>query len=60
MLILLASSLGALGKGAISAGVGASLIGAGMIFVLVFPLLGIRIAGARAPAGHVSGESDEY
>jgi hypothetical protein len=40
--------------------VGASLIGAGMISVLLFPLLGTRIAEATARTGHVSGESDEY
>lgn len=47
-------------KGAISASVGASLIGAGMISVLVFPLLGIRVAGADSRAARVSGEPDEY
>ena len=35
-------------RGAISADVGASLIGAGMISVLVFPLLAIRLADSRA------------
>ena len=33
-------------RGAIGTGAGASLIGAGMISVLVFPLVGLRIAGA--------------
>jgi len=46
--------------GAISPAVGASLIGAGMISVLVFPVLGTRVAGASPPPGHISGESDEY
>ena len=36
------------GRGAISTDVGASLIGAGMISVLVFPVLAIRLAGSRA------------
>ncbi len=48
-------------RGAISDGVGASLIGAGMLSVLLFPLLATRIAGARAavePIAEVS--SDEY
>ena len=36
-------------RGDISPGVGASLIGAGMISVLVYPFVGMRIAGA--PAG---------
>jgi Kef-type K+ transport system membrane component KefB len=35
-------------RGAISAEVGASLIGAGMMSVLLYPLLAIRLAGARA------------
>jgi Kef-type K+ transport system membrane component KefB len=34
-------------RGAISAEVGASLIGAGMLSVLLFPLLATRVAGAR-------------
>ena len=48
-------------RGAISDGVGASLIGAGMLSVLIFPLLATRIAGARAgvePIAEVP--SDEY
>jgi Kef-type K+ transport system membrane component KefB len=38
-------------RGAISSSAGASLIGAGMISVLLYPLLGIRIAGRSAGAG---------
>ena len=34
-------------RGAIGAAVGASLIGAGMISVLVFPLVGLRVAGTK-------------
>jgi Kef-type K+ transport system membrane component KefB len=48
-------------RGAISDGVGASLIGAGMLSVLLFPLLATRIAGARTgvePIAEVP--SDEY
>ena len=37
------------GRGAISEAVGASLIGAGMISVLVFPLVGTRLAHGTAP-----------
>ncbi len=37
------------GRGAISDAVGASLIGAGMISVLVFPLVGTRLAHGTAP-----------
>jgi hypothetical protein len=40
--------------GAIATDTGASLVGAGMISVLTFPLLGLRVAGRRiedAPAG---------
>jgi Kef-type K+ transport system membrane component KefB len=51
------------GRGAISEAVGASLIGAGMISVLAYPLLGIRIAGGAettASVAPVSGEADEY
>jgi len=47
-------------KGAISDAAGASLIGAGMISVLLFPLLGIRIAGAHRTDRHASSEPDEY
>jgi Kef-type K+ transport system membrane component KefB len=36
------------GRGAIGADVGASLVGAGMISVLVFPLLATAVAGRRA------------
>ena len=43
-------------RGAIAADVGASLIGAGMISVLLFPLLGISVAGRR-PAGEVAPEA---
>ena len=43
-------------RGAISKGVGASLIGAGMISVLVYPLLATRLAGVDAPAEGMSGE----
>jgi Kef-type K+ transport system membrane component KefB len=39
-------------RGDISAAVGASLIGAGMISVLAFPLLGAWIAGREAAAAH--------
>lgn len=50
-------------RGAISDAVGASMIGAGMISVLVFPLLGTRLAGgvrdpAALPASPVP--SEEY
>jgi Kef-type K+ transport system membrane component KefB len=52
------------GKGAISAAVGASLIGAGMISVLVFPLLGTHIAGSGAAAAvselPATGDTGEY
>jgi Kef-type K+ transport system membrane component KefB len=50
-------------RGAITADVGTSLIGAGMISVLVFPLLAIRVAGPRRPtepAPTTSGEAAEY
>jgi Kef-type K+ transport system membrane component KefB len=49
--------------GAIAADVGTSLIGAGMISVLVFPLLAITIAGRATPAVAVPSlavEEDEY
>jgi Kef-type K+ transport system membrane component KefB len=46
-------------RGDITAKLGASLIGAGMASVLVYPLVAIRIAGA-APARPLSGEADEY
>jgi Kef-type K+ transport system membrane component KefB len=45
-------------KGAIASDVGASLIGAGMISVLVYPLLGIRVAQASA-ADVTVGETSE-
>jgi Kef-type K+ transport system membrane component KefB len=53
------------GEGAISAAVGASLIGAGMISVLMFPLLGTRMAtrvdGAATSATPVASvETGEY
>jgi Kef-type K+ transport system membrane component KefB len=38
-------------RGAIAADVGASLVGAGMISVLLFPLLAIRAAGGAVPTG---------
>jgi hypothetical protein len=47
-------------RGAISNGVGASLIGAGMLSVLLFPLLATRIVGARAGEPIAEVESDEY
>jgi Kef-type K+ transport system membrane component KefB len=50
-------------RGAISDAVGASLVGAGMISVLVYPLLAIRTAAGSEPAralAPVSGEADEY
>jgi Kef-type K+ transport system membrane component KefB len=50
-------------RGAISADVGASLIGAGMISVLAFPLLGTRLAGrgtGTAPEHVPAGAVAEY
>ncbi len=51
-------------RGAISEAVGASLVGAGMISVLLFPLLGMRLAHVReSPASAQqppSGVTDEY
>ncbi|HET7744355.1 MAG TPA: hypothetical protein VFK76_06390 [Gaiellaceae bacterium] len=51
-------------QGAISAAAGASLIGAGMVSVLLFPLLGTRIVGRRAAAAPVealdAATADEY
>ncbi|MGH3037316.1 MAG: cation:proton antiporter [Gaiellaceae bacterium] len=41
-------------RGAIDADVGTSLIGAGMVSVLLFPLLGLRISGGRRGADPVS------
>lgn len=45
-------------RGAVTPAVGASLIGAGMISVLVYPLLAMRIA--RLAPGQRSGEAPEY
>ena len=45
-------------RGDISGAVGASLIGAGMLSVLVYPLLALRIAGMSPGAG--ASEADEY
>ena len=45
-------------RGAIDRAVGASLIGAGMLSVLVYPLLAIRIVGRRKPAGELDVEAD--
>jgi len=50
-------------RGAIATDVGTSLIGAGMISVLLFPLLAIMIAGRRAlavPTPSASAEEGEY
>jgi Kef-type K+ transport system membrane component KefB len=50
-------------RGAISDGVGASLIGAGMLSVLLFPLLATRIAGLHAvgePTADAYASPDEY
>ena len=44
-------------RGDISDAVGASLIGAGMISVLVYPFVATRLAGVQAPAAR---EADEY
>jgi len=44
-------------RGDISDSVGASLIGAGMISVLVYPFIATRLVGVPAP---VEGETDEY
>jgi Kef-type K+ transport system membrane component KefB len=44
-------------RGAIATDVGASLIGAGMVSVLVFPLLGTTIAGRGPATEHVPGEA---
>ena len=45
-------------RGDISDSVGASLIGAGMISVLVYPFVATRLAGAPATVEHERG--DEY
>jgi hypothetical protein len=50
-------------RGAIATDVGTSLIGAGMISVLLFPLLGMTIAGrgtAAVPVPSASAEEGEY
>ncbi|HEY7692617.1 MAG TPA: cation:proton antiporter [Gaiellaceae bacterium] len=48
-------------RGAIGAAVGASLIGAGMISVLVFPLVGLRVAGTERELAPVEpAVFDEY
>jgi Kef-type K+ transport system membrane component KefB len=51
-------------RGAITDDVGASLVGAGMISVLLFPLLAIRAAGGAVPTGPrdpaLVDASDEY
>jgi uncharacterized membrane protein len=51
-------------RGDISDSVGASLIGAGMISVLLFPLLGVRIVGRREPSAQaepaLADGGDEY
>jgi Kef-type K+ transport system membrane component KefB len=47
------------GRGAVSSSVGASLIGAGMISVLAFPLVGGRIAGPVSGAGGAALREDE-
>src|SRR5262249_12266065 len=44
-------------RGAITAEVGAALVGAGMLSVLVFPIVALRIVGRRAAPGElVSGQ----
>jgi Kef-type K+ transport system membrane component KefB len=48
-------------RGAITPGVGASLVGAGMISVLLYPLLALRIARPGATTAlAIPGEADEY
>jgi hypothetical protein len=50
-------------RGAVAADVGTSLIGAGMVSVLVFPLLAIRIVGRRgatAPGTPTAVDATEY
>ena len=44
-------------RGAIDPSVGASLVGAGMLSVLIYPLVAIRIVGRREPA---STEGEEF
>ena len=46
-------------RGAITVQVGASLIGAGMLSVLVFPLAAIRVVGRGAAPAHDALPSDE-
>ena len=46
-------------RGAITAQVGASLIGAGMLSVLIFPLVAIRVVGRRVASGAPVGD-EEY
>jgi Kef-type K+ transport system membrane component KefB len=41
-------------RGDISASIGASLVGAGMVSVLAYPFLGIRVAGTHASPGRIS------
>jgi Kef-type K+ transport system membrane component KefB len=41
-------------RGDISASVAASLVGAGMVSVLAYPFLGIRVAGTHAAPGRIS------
>jgi len=51
------------GSGAISDSAGASLVGAGMISVLLYPLLAIKIAGSREAeeiSASIAGEEPEY
>jgi Kef-type K+ transport system membrane component KefB len=45
-------------RGAVTGGVGASLIGAGMLSVLVFPMLAIRVVGRRVEPGRL--DTEEY
>jgi len=43
-------------RGAVSTQVGASLIGAGMLSVLIFPLLAMRVVGGRVEPGRLVAE----
>jgi Kef-type K+ transport system membrane component KefB len=45
-------------RGAIDSSVGASLIGAGMLSVLIYPLLALRIVGRPLPLGEADAEAD--
>jgi len=47
-------------RGAIDPGVGASLIGAGMLSVLIYPLVAIRIVGRREPGDAKDDELVEF